>query len=245
MVTNTASTTCALLTAPRIVVTQNCPAIPVSAGEVFDYSGSVSNAGNITLTNIVVVNDRSGSTPVFAALTLVPNAISNFNGSYTVPVGTLCSVSSTATATAQEICSGDSVTNTATATCTLATAPAIEVTLNCPEGATAPGATLTYSGTVRNSGNITLNNVTVVDSQASPPTVLTLASLAPGTSAGFTASFTAPLNTCSVSSTVTGWGSDACSQARVTNTATATCPLGTVPGIVVTQNCPTAPVRRR
>src|SRR2546430_9560522 len=45
-----------------------------------------------------------------------------------------------------------------------------------------------------------------VDNQASPGTVLTLASLAVGASANFTASFTAPSNTCSVSSTVTARG---------------------------------------
>ena len=68
----------------------------------------------------------------------------------------------------------------------------------CPEGATAPGGVITYTGTVRNSGNVTLNNVTVVNSQSSPSTVLTLASLAPGASNNFTATFTTPRDACSV-----------------------------------------------
>jgi len=240
--TASASTTCTLLTTPAIVVRHNCPAVAVTAGSVLAYSGSVSNAGNITLTNVVVVNSQTGTNVIYTALALLPGAVSNFTGSYTVPAETLCSVSSTVTATGQEICAGNTLTNTATATCTLATAPAIAVTLNCPEAVTVPGGLITYSGTVRNTGNIPLNNVTVVNSQASPSTVLTVASLAPGASANFTASFTAPLNACSVSSSVIARGTDACTAAAVTNSASATCPIGTAPSIVITENCPTTPV---
>ena len=77
-------------------------------------------------------------------------------------------------------------------TCTVATAPSIAVTLACPAVPAATGGLITYTGTVRNSGNVTLNNVVVVNNQAVPSTVLTVPSLAPGASANFTASFTAP-----------------------------------------------------
>lgn len=240
--TSTTSATCTLLTAPALVVRQNCPGSPVSAGGVLSYSGSVSNAGNITLTNVVVVNSQTGPSVIYTATTLLPGAVSNFTGSYTIPANTLCSISSTATATGREICAGNTLTNTATATCTLATAPAIAVTLFCPEGAITPGGSITYNGSVRNSGNVTLNNVTVVNSQASPSTVLTVASLAPGASASFTASFTAPLNACAVSSSVVARGTDACTSAAVTNGASATCPIGTAPSITITENCSTTPV---
>ena len=237
-----ASATCNLLTAPALVVRQNCPVSPISAGSLLTYSGSVSNAGNLTLTNVVVINSQTGTNVIYSAVALLPGAVSNFTGSYTVPRDTLCSISSTATATGREICAGNTLTNTATATCTLATAPAIAVTLSCPDGTTSPGGTITYSGTVRNSGNITLNNVTVVNSQASPSTVFTVASLAPGVSASFTASFTAPLNACSISSSVVARGTDACTSAAVTNSASATCPIGTAPSIVITENCPATAV---
>jgi len=240
--TDTASATCNLLTAPALIVRQDCPVTPVSAGGVLNYSGSVSNAGNITLTNVVVVNSQTGTNVIYTALALLPGAVSNFNGSYTVPADALCTVSSAATATAHEICTGTTLTNITTVICPLATAPAVAVTLNCPSGTTAPGGLIVYTGTVRNSGNVTLNDVTVVNNQASPSTVLTLASLAPGASANFTASFTAPLNACAVSSTVLARGTDACSSVAVTNTASATCPIGTAPSIVITENCPTTAV---
>src|SRR6185503_9329616 len=126
-------------------------------------------------------------------------------------------------------CSGRTVTNTASATCPVPTAPAIQVTLVCPVTPVASGALITYTGTVRNSGDIALNNVTVSNSQSSPPIVFTVASLAPGATANFSTSFIAPTNTCSVSSTVTARGSDACSAAQVNNTASATCPVVTTP----------------
>jgi uncharacterized repeat protein (TIGR01451 family) len=237
--TATASATCTLLTAPALVVRQNCPVTPVSAGGVLAYSGSVSNAGNLTLTNVIVINSQTGTNVIYTAVALLPGAVSNFTGSFTVPVGTLCTISSTATATGREICAGNTLTNSATNTCTLATAPAIAVTLNCPVSPTAPGGLVTYTGSVQNSGNVTLNNVTVVNSQASPSTVLTVASLAPGASASFTASFTVALDACSVSSSVVARGVDACSANAVTNSASATCLLVTTPRLTVTQTCPT------
>ena len=240
--TASASATCTLVTSPALVVRQNCPAVPVSAGGVLNYSGSVSNAGNLTLTNVLVVNSQTGTNVIYTALALLPGAVSNFTGSYTVPVGTLCSISSIATATGREICAGNTLTNHATNTCTLATAPSIAVTLNCPAGTTSPGGLITYSGAVRNSGNVTLNNVTVVNSQASPSTVFTAGSLAPGASANFTASFIVPSNICSISSSVVARGTDACTSAAMTNSASATCAIGTAPSLVVTENCPAVAV---
>jgi uncharacterized repeat protein (TIGR01451 family) len=201
----------------------------------------VQNSGNITLNNVVVVGDRPApNTVVFTAATLAPGASGNYSGNFTVPLN-VCTVTTGVRATGTDSCSGAGVTNTATATCPVTTAPAIAVTLACPAVPIATGALITYSGTVRNSGNVTLNNVTVVNSQAAPSTVLTVASLAPGVSANFTASFTAPADACSVSSTVTASGSGICSESVVNSSASATCALVTAPRIVVTQNCPASP----
>ncbi|SPE61533.1 hypothetical protein SBV1_730006 [Verrucomicrobia bacterium] len=241
MVTNVASATCPLTTNPRLVVTENCPETPVSPGGVLSYSGSVSNSGNITLTNIVVTNDRSGATPVFTAAALLPGASTNFTGSYTVPASNACSVTAVVTATGEDICTGTTVTATNSATCPVTGTPLIAVTLDCPVVPVAAGALITYAGTVSNPGNVPLSNVVVVNNQASPSTVLTVPSLAPGASANFTASFTSPADACSVSSTATATGSNACTAITVTNTATATCSLVTAPRIVVTQNCPSNP----
>jgi uncharacterized repeat protein (TIGR01451 family) len=242
-VTNAVSTTCLITTTPQIVVTAICPATQVLPGGSLTFSGTVRNTGNITLTNIVVLNNQpAANTVVFTQATLASGASTNFTASYTVPSGSVCSVTSVVTANANGICSGNAVTSTTTATCPLTMAPRVAVTLNCPEVPATSGGLITYHGTVSNPGNVTLNNVTVVDSQSAPSTVLTVPSLAPGGSANFTASFTAPANTCSVSSTVAASGSDACVGTVVTGVASATCPLSTAPAIAVTLACPAVPV---
>ena len=240
-VTDTVSSTCPVSTAPQIAVTASCPTTPLVPGGSASYSGTVRNTGNITLTGVVVVSDRpAANTTVFTTDSLAPGASASFTGSYTIPAD-VCSLTTLFTATGKDLCALSSVTNTVSTTCTITTAPAIAVTLDCPAVQVPTSGSITYTGTVRNSGNVTLNNVTVSDSQAAPSTVLTVPSLAPGASANFAASFTAPANTCSVSSTATATGSDACSGALVTNSASATCPLTTAPGISITQACPVTP----
>src|SRR6185369_2532048 len=118
------------------------------------FSGSVSNTGNVTLTNIVVVNSQPvANTPVFTLASLAPGAVANFSGSYLAP--TNCSVADTLTASANSRC-GAPVSDSASATCPILTTPQIAVTATCPGTAVVPGGLITYSGTVRNSGNITL-----------------------------------------------------------------------------------------
>src|SRR6185295_443326 len=103
------------------------------------YSGSVSNAGNITLTNITVVNNRpAANTVVFTVATLAPGASANFTGSYQVPLN-CCVVSSTVGATGRDTCTGATMADTFTATCTVRTVPRIVVTKVCPTKPDQPG----------------------------------------------------------------------------------------------------------
>ena len=243
MVTNTASATCTLITTPLLVVTQFCPVTyAVTPGGPVNYTGSVSNAGNVTLTNIVVVNNQPVSnTLIITVASLAPGAVSNFNGSYLAP--TNCSTTSISTATGQSIC-GVAVTNTVSATCPISTAAAIVVTAACPTNLVVPGGSLTYSGTVQNTGNITLTNVVVFSSLPAPNSpVLTVASLAPGASTNFTAGpYTVPANACTVTTTFSGTGQNICTLNTVTNTALpTTCTVTTTPGIGVTLACPVPP----
>ncbi|MDB6066279.1 MAG: hypothetical protein JWR26_2487 [Pedosphaera sp.] len=241
-VVNSATTTCTILTSSSIQLTEVCPVTPVTPGSVVTFTGTVRNPGLITLTNVLVVSDRPvANTTVFTAATLAPGVTANFTGSYTVPTNA-CSVTANLRVTAGDSCSGLTVTNGASATCTVVTAPALVVSVACPAVSATAGGSITYTGTVRNSGNVTLNNVIVVNNQPVPNTVvLTVPSLAPGVTANFTATFTTPVNACSVSTTVTASGNDNCSNALVSNSATANCTLGSTPSIVITQVCPANP----
>ncbi len=241
-VTNTVISTCSITTAPQIKVTVLCPVTPITPGSVFTYTGSVSNAGNIILTNVLVVSDRpSTNTTVFTLATLAPGAVTNFTATYTVPPNA-CTVTTTFSATGHDNCSGNNVTNITATTCTVITTPNIGVTLNCPVTSSVTGGLITYTGTVTNSGNVILNNVMVIDNQTSPTNVLIIASMAAHSSSNFTATFIAPANSCSVSSTVTATGSDNCTGNMVTNIASANCSLITTPALVLTQNCPVSPI---
>ncbi len=243
VVSNTATANCPLLTAPLIGVIQNCPVNPTSPGGVLTYTGTVSNRGNITLTNVIVTSDHTGSTPVATVAVLAPGATASFTGSYTVPLTNGCSISSTVTATGRDQCSATLVTATSTATCPLLTSPAIKVTLACPATPTPLGGTLTYTGTVSNSGNITLTNIVVVNNRTGNTPIFTLAFLAPRAVANFTGSYPVPPNCCTVSSTVSASG-QGCDGRVVSDTASSTCTVLTSPSIVVSKVCtgtPTAP----
>jgi uncharacterized repeat protein (TIGR01451 family) len=236
-VTNTAITICPITTLPLLAITQNCPINPVSPGSLLTYTGTVSNAGNITLNNIIVTNSQSGITPLISVTSLAPGATTNFTGSYFAP--TNCSSTSTSTATAQSLC-GIGVTNTATTICPITTTPLLAVTQVCPVTPAVPGGLLTYSGTVSNAGDITLNNIIVTNSQSGITPILTVLALAPGATTNFTGSYFAPTN-CSSTSTSTATAQSLCGIG-VTNTATTICPITTTPSIVITETCPPGPV---
>ena len=233
-----ASTTCDLLTTPSILVTQACPTIPATPGSLLVYSGTVQNTGNITLTNVVLMNSLAGTNPVLVLASLAPGAVTNFTASHIAP--TNCSTTSTTTATGTSLC-GIAVSHSATTVCTVTTSPEITVVQSCPTGPLIPGGLLTYTGTVRNSGDITLTNVTVLNNRNGTTPVLSLASLAPGASATFTGTYRIPLDCCSVSSTATAAGADPCTGRVVQDTATSTCVVNSTPGLTVTKVCPAQP----
>lgn len=243
LVTDTASITCPIVTAPAITVTTLCSPISAIPGGIQFYSGTVRNSGDIPLKNVVVLSDRpSANTTVFTIASLAPGASAGFTNSYTVPLVNACAVTTTVVATGQDVCTDRAVTSTSSVTCSVVTNPLLALTLNCPVDPSTAGGPITFTGTVRNTGNVTLTNVTVVNAQATPSTVLTVASLAPGASANFTASFTAPADACAVSTTVNASGADSCSAQVVTATQSATCPLLTTALLVITQTCPVVQV---
>jgi uncharacterized repeat protein (TIGR01451 family) len=233
--------TCPIATSPQVTVTTVCPPTPPNPGAQLTYSGTVVNGGNVTLQNVRVLSQQSPGSPVFTAASLAPGASANFTGSFGVPANA-CSVSDTLTVIGQDLCTGQSITNSVTTTCPTSVAARIEITKQCPPVAPAPGAPLAYSGTVRNAGNITLANVTVVSDLPAPNTIVfTAATLAPGATANFTGSFTAPSDVCSVMHTLVASGRDTCGNPQVTANVTAPCPVASNPLIAVTRDCPTAP----
>jgi hypothetical protein len=112
-VTATATSICPLLSTPRITVARVCPASPVPVGGVFAYSGTVSNAGDVVLTNVFVLSAKpNANTTVLGPMTLAPGETEVFSGSYTVTANSNPSTD-TVTANGTDICQGRTVTATA------------------------------------------------------------------------------------------------------------------------------------
>ena len=179
VVSATDTSRCPITTMPMIVVTKECPTSPVSKGDVFNYAGTVMNAGNVTLTDVVVYDSRPApKTQVFGPITLAPGETRNFTASYKLDT-ICCETWDTLTATGKDRCSGVVVENSATAVCPVLWTAKIEVTKQCrPDNS--------FLGFVKNSGTITLTNVTVLAQLGGANTALLgPIELAPGETANF------------------------------------------------------------
>src|SRR5262245_10677238 len=179
---------------PNIAATKNCT--PASGpGQPISFSGTVTNTGNTALTGVTVSDDHAG--PVTCATTLAPGASCNYSGQYipnscTDDTDTVTTTASgvdptTGLAFAPETACPASVTDSASATCPIPSAPAISVTKSCTP-ASGPGQPISFTGTVTNTGNDTLLNVTVVDDHAGA--VSCASSLAAGASCTYSGSYT-------------------------------------------------------
>jgi trimeric autotransporter adhesin len=207
------------------------------------YGGIVRNTGNITLTNITVVSSQPvPNTIVFNLASLAPGASANFSSSFNAPLNA-CSVASTLIVTGQDRCTGNTVTVNETSVCPLVALPGIAVTKICPFQPGTSGGVFVFTGTVTNTGNVTLTNVFVFNNQPAPNTlVFGPVTLGPGAAANFTDSYTIPANLCAITDTLTARGNDSCSGTTVSISTTTTCPITTSARLSVTQRCPPNPV---
>ena len=162
------------------------------AGQVIDYNVVVTNTGNETLTNVVVTDPTLGTT-LGTLASLAPGATETYTASQTV--------------TQAELDSGNAVINTATVSddqtpsesSTVSTGvtqtPDVSIVksvisvggVSGDPAATYAGEVIDYNVVVTNTGNETLTNVVVTDPTLGT-TLGTLASLAPGATATYTAS---------------------------------------------------------
>lgn len=234
----TKSITCTALTSPSILVSHACPITITRAGSAVVYTGKVRNSGNVTLTNVKVVADQPVPNTVIAEIaSLAPGAEQNITGSIPTAADT-CSVTVRLTAAGNDACTADVVSNAVTGVCPVDTVPSIVVTQNCPAVTPAPGATFTFTGTVRNSGDVTLNNVVVRSALTGNTVLATFTQLLPGVTADYSGSATAPVSACAMTNTVTAVATDKCGSRTTQNSATLTCPVGGAGGLLVTVACP-------
>jgi hypothetical protein len=172
------------------LIVQCIPSIGANGAIIFN--GSVTNCGNNTLVGITVTNYvNGGAFPVVFPTNLLRGQSVNFTGSY-IPADPCQPSTATLVAVGRDQFTANprTVYSTNLTTCSAVITRGIQVTKTCPIGPTAPGQLLTFSGSVSNTGNITVTNVVVVNSQPVPNTpVFARASLAPGEVVFFTGSY--------------------------------------------------------
>jgi uncharacterized repeat protein (TIGR01451 family) len=212
-------------------------------GETISYSFTVTNTGNVTLTNITV-SDPLVTVTGGPLATLAPGASnsSTFTATYTLTQANINAGTFTNTATTTGTPpSGPPVTDDDDDTQPLNASPSILLAKNGTpnfggDGIPQVGETITYSFTVTNTGNVTLTNITVSD----PLVTVTggpLATLAPGASnsSTFTATYTltqANINAGTFTNTATATGTPP-SGPPVTDDDDDTQPLNASPSILL------------
>jgi uncharacterized repeat protein (TIGR01451 family) len=176
---------------------KNKNALP-DAGETLVYSFTVTNLGNVTLTNVTVADERDGvvlsGNPIAS---LAPGASSTaIKGRYPLKQADINSGSISNSATVRGTPPiGPPVTDQSDNSSNTENDPTLfalqqasrlaltkEVTANKDEdksGFVSPGDTLTYSVTAKNTGNTTLTNVQVADTKITPASK-SCPSVAPG-----------------------------------------------------------------
>ncbi len=170
------------------------------AGNTINYTVTVANTGNANQTNVVVSDPLLGGTlsnPVKtgnADNILDKGETWTYSGSYNIvqtdlnnngkPVNNSGKITNTASVQTTEL----PTAKTATADVNITLSPAITLvksgTLNLN------GNTIAYVFTVKNTGNVTLNNLVITDSKLTGPITLAATTLAPGASTTANASYT-------------------------------------------------------
>jgi uncharacterized repeat protein (TIGR01451 family) len=147
-------------------------------GDVLSYSYVVKNVGNVTLSGPFTVTDDKATATCPATATLAPNATITCTASYSVKQADLDAGSVTNIASASNG-TVTSPTDTETATAVKSPALLIEKTVTST-GPYLLGSTISYNIEVTNTGNVTLNNVSITDPAAVLGTCPVTATLAVG-----------------------------------------------------------------
>ncbi|MFZ2286037.1 MAG: gliding motility-associated C-terminal domain-containing protein, partial [Bacteroidales bacterium] len=171
-VTDDATTTITRNTAMTVVKVVDLPVI--SAPATLTYTITVTNTGNVSLTNVVLTDDLAGT----ATLT------SGDDGDGILEVGEAWVYTATYAATQDDIDDGDALVNTASvvtteittpvtddATTTITSTPAMTVVKTVDLPVISAPATLTYTITVTNTGNVSLTTVVLTDDLAGTATL--------------------------------------------------------------------------
>ncbi|MGM9477963.1 Calx-beta domain-containing protein, partial [Pedobacter sp. GSP4] len=182
-----------LVAAPAMSLTKVATNTVSKVGDVINYNIVVTNTGNVTLTNIAVADagaDAGSITPAGIA-SLLPGASVTVTAKHTVTLTEVNngSFSNQASATAQapggvtiSKQSDDPGTPAVGDATVTVIAPASTITLVKTGTLSADGNSITYNFSVKNTGNVTLHIITLVDAKLGLNNRVIPGTLAPGAS---------------------------------------------------------------
>jgi gliding motility-associated-like protein/uncharacterized repeat protein (TIGR01451 family) len=200
---------------PRLSVTLNTSSSSFSSsGEEIQFNIEVRNTGNVDISQIAVSDLLTGFEETIALLS--PRDLRNFSTSYYTTQADLEAGGITNTVTAAGLDpENDEVSADDTASVTAASAPQMEPQLEViktasPVTYSTPGDVISFSIVVRNTGNVTLTDISVEDPLIGLSQIIT--TLDPESQREFTGNYPvtqADLNNGSITNTATASGTDA------------------------------------
>ncbi|WP_198293619.1 DUF7507 domain-containing protein, partial [Algoriphagus resistens] len=164
------------------------PKLYTQAGEVINYTLTVTNAGNLTINDVIVNDDLTGFSENVGSL--APESMAIRNTTYTVTQADVDNGNITNIATVQGTASNNEVVNDQDdekVTALTAGLLTIDKTPS-PRLYRDAGDKITYTIVINNRGNVTLSNVQVIDPLTGMDVVV--GDLAPGASRTFTEDYT-------------------------------------------------------
>ncbi|HKN55326.1 MAG TPA: hypothetical protein VJX66_22715 [Amycolatopsis sp.] len=181
---------------PAIEIAQDAAPAQAHAGDTVTFTLTVTNSGDGPLTD-VSITDAVAPDCAKRLGTLAPQA----KQAYTcTTVAGEDDITSTALATGTDL-TARPVTASAAATVDVIH-PAITITQSAAPRRARPGDTVTFTFTIKNSGDVPLIQLSIVDSQA-PPCAHSIASLPPGAELRYACTITAGTDSFTNSATVT------------------------------------------
>ncbi|MDO5334672.1 MAG: hypothetical protein Q4F23_01145, partial [Coriobacteriia bacterium] len=188
------------LTIEKTTTTSPKNGVSYELDETIKYQVTVTNTGNLTLSNVALTDDNADDLDVKEVGTLAPGASKTFKASHKVTEADIQSgsVVNNATATATSPDPNKEVTVVPGQATDPTDAPNAHVTITkeaeqngtAENGAFKLGETIHYTITVTNTGNQTAKNIKVSDDNANNFGTKTIESLAPGKSKTFKATHT-------------------------------------------------------
>ncbi len=145
-----------VITGPALAIAKVGSATVAKPGDVVDYVLTVTNIGDVTLTNVTVVDAKLGIDEAIGDL--APGASAQVTGSYRVTAADLGALVNTATAASDQT---EPVSDTWTVE--VAMQPGLVIVKTVNTASAAVGDLITFTLKVTNSGDVPLTDVTISD----------------------------------------------------------------------------------